>query len=366
MRPRGPRVPEPFIVFGLPRSGTYWLSRVLSYGDWTCWHEQAPRMRSLDDVKAWFSQDFTGTVETAAAPFWRTVFASCPGIRVLVVRRSPEAVLDSLMRLNMRGVCTFDRGKLAGTLAGLDRKLNQIEARVPNVLSVRFEDLWTEVTGERIFQHCLGLPLNRDWWLGAAQQNLQTSMPALMRYMLANRVALDRTVSIMRRQSLMALRPRKVVNRDDVTIQQESCEVWFRDGKHLFEEHALKLGEAPDEYLRRNWPLMLKMDAIGGMQIMTARCNGRMVGYYVCYIAPATDHALKKTSTQISIFVTRDFAGLGYRLKQASIEALEARGVGEINFRAGINGDGERMAAVYERSGAECIGKMYRLDIGGR
>ncbi len=29
---------RPFVVFGLPRSRTAWLSRFLTYGDWVCGH----------------------------------------------------------------------------------------------------------------------------------------------------------------------------------------------------------------------------------------------------------------------------------------------------------------------------------------
>jgi hypothetical protein len=351
----------PFVVFALPRSRSFWLSHALSYGEYHCAHEQSRHFRSLDDVRAWLSQDFTGAVETMAAPWWRMVSRFRPDMRVLVVRRPVDEVVDSLMRLDMRGVCAFDPAVLRRQMQRLDAKLDQIECRMANVLSVRYCDLDTEAPA--IFEHCLPYAFDPAWWGTIQPINLQASMPALMRYMISNGPALNKLAAMVTRDTLTAFRPRKRIDREDITIQRESCETWYRDGKRLFEEHSIELGEAPDDYQKRNWPLMMKMDEIGAMHIMTARCNGRMVGYYVCYVAPATNDATLVSALQISIFASRDFPGIGMRLKRAATESLRERGIGEVNFRAGINADGARMGAIHEREGAECIGRIYRLDL---
>src|SRR5690348_11556095 len=115
-----------FIVYALPRSRTAWLSRFLTYGEWACGHDEARHLRSVEDIKSWFAQPNTGTAETAAAPFWRTVQHISPDTKVVVVRRPVEDVLESLMRL-----APFDRVQLEAHLRRLDRKLDQIEKRVP-------------------------------------------------------------------------------------------------------------------------------------------------------------------------------------------------------------------------------------------
>lgn len=353
----------PFLVVALPRSRTHWLSWFLTYGDWTCWHEQFPRMRTLDDIKAWFSQNNTGTSETTAAPYWRIIKEVRPDVRTLIIRRPVNEVVDSLMRVDMQGVCTFDQAKLTAAMEKVGRKLDQIEARCSNVLSVSYADLASESVCARVFSHCLGQSLDHNWWVRMDAQNLQTSLPSLMRYMFANNEAIAKLGEVAKRHSLAGLHRRPPANRDDIVIQQESCEVWFRDGASLFQEHSVQLGEGPNGYLRKNWKLLHLMDQIGGLQIMTARCNGRMVGYYVVCIAPAIDDASVVSSLHISIFVSKDFQGIGGRLQRASLEALRQRGVGEICFRAGVNADGPRMGAIYKRAGAEPIGQMYRLDL---
>lgn len=350
---------SPFIIYSLPRSRSFWLSRFLSYGNWVCGHDEIRHARSLDDVKAWFAQPCIGTVETAAAPWWRLVQRMRPDIRTVVIRRPVADVVQSLTRYG------FDPTAMTPLMTRFDRKLDQIEHRVPGALSVSFNDLNTEQGCARIFERCLGEPHDPAWLEIMAPLNLQINLAAMVRYMCAYYPQLGKLAEIAKRSVIANLGPRKVVNRDDVTIQQESCEAWLRDGTRLFEEHSIQLGEPPDGYRRRNWDLMSTMDRNGGMQIMTARCNGRMVGYYVCYIAPATDDVALMTSTHISIFVSKDFGGLGTRLQRASLEALREKGIGEICFRAGVAGDGARMGAIYQRAGAEHIGQMYRLSLRG-
>ena len=359
-----PSTVAPFVIFALPRSGTAWTARLLTYGDWTCGHDEIRHMRSLDDVKAWIGQPCTGTAETGAAPFWRTLMALQPNARVVTIRRPVADVVESLLRLDMRGVCTWDRAVLTRAISRLDAKLDQIEARVPGVLSVPFADLFSESTSAKVFEHCLPYQHDHAWWAAGSPVNVQCNMPAMMRYMIANRDALRRLAAAVKQKTLASM-PRRVIDAEGITIQEEDCETWYRDGKKCFEEHSVQLGQEPNDYERRNWPVMMMASKLGFMQIITGRCNGRMFGYCAAYICPANDDASVMSSLHISIFCSKDFSGMGQRLQRASIEALRKRGVNETFFRAGIYGDGPRMEKVYERMGAEKFGQMYRLPLSG-
>jgi hypothetical protein len=68
----------------------------------------------------------------------------------------------------------------------LDRKLDQIEKRVPNALSVRFEDLTDETTCARIFEFCLGMPHDSARWQQLAPMNIQCHMHGIIRYFRAH------------------------------------------------------------------------------------------------------------------------------------------------------------------------------------
>ena len=58
---------------------------------------------SMTAMRAWLGQPCTGTVETAAAPFWRLLTALRPDARIVVkLRRPVPDVVASLMALNLR------------------------------------------------------------------------------------------------------------------------------------------------------------------------------------------------------------------------------------------------------------------------
>jgi hypothetical protein len=180
-----------FIVYGLPRSRTHWLSHFLSYGDHQCRHEIAQYMRTADDLRAWLTQENTGTAETAAAPAWRLIHHYRPDIKAVVVRRPAVEVVASLLRIDLAGIGTYDAARLRKGMAYLDRCLDQIE-RLPSVLTVRFADLAQEETCARLFEHCLPYAHDHSWWSFMSGLNLQTNTRALMRYRFAHRAQIDR------------------------------------------------------------------------------------------------------------------------------------------------------------------------------
>lgn len=156
----------PFVIFSLPRSRSFWLSRFLTYGAWHCGHDELLHCDSLGAVGAWLRQPCVGTAETSAAPFWRLL---SPTVRVVTVRRPVADVIASLHRAGL----AFDTLLMTRVAAHHDRKLDQIEHRMPNVLSVRFEDLASEEVCAEVFEHCLPYAHDPEWWEEHDRQNLQ-------------------------------------------------------------------------------------------------------------------------------------------------------------------------------------------------
>lgn len=347
---------SPFIVFALPRSRSYWLSRFLSYSQWHCGHDEARHARSLDDVKAWFGQPFTGTVETGAAPFWRLIRNYCPDIRVVTIRRPIDEVVQSLARFG------FDAAAVRPIMARLDHKLDQIEHRWPGVLSLDFGNMVSEQTCARVFEHCLGLSHDPAWYSAMAPINLQVDFPALIRYAQAYHPQLDKLAKIAKQASLASMQP-TVRTFDGVTIQQESFDTVFRDGEHLFRAHCVAVGEPPDQYLRKNLPIMREMERLDALFFTTARCNGRLFGYLQTVIAPSLESPGEQSSINLLFYTDGTIPGLGLKLQRASVAALKARGVDELFLRAGVRGDGPRLNILYRRMGAEDFGQLYRLDL---
>lgn len=169
----------PFVILALPRSRTAWLSHFLSYGPWVCGHEELRHCRSLEDVKSWLDMPFTGTCETAAAPYWRTLLKVRPDVRVVVVRRDVEGPVQSFLKLPGT---QWDEVALRAQLKKLDHKLDQIVKRVPNVLEVPFEALTDEATCARLFEFCLNQPHDSQRWHQLAPMNIQCNMVSILRY----------------------------------------------------------------------------------------------------------------------------------------------------------------------------------------
>jgi len=345
----------PYVVLSMSRCRTAWLARFLTYGDWACGHEEIRHARSLDDIKAWFSQPNTGTAETAGAAWWRLI---PPGVRVIVVRRPVADVVESWMRLDIG----MDRATVTRQMERQSAKLDQIEARVPGVLSVQFDDLANEETCARVFEFCLPYPHDQAWWAALAPVNLQINNRTLFRHYQAFRPQLDK-VAGQAKHRIIAGMARPVGEVEGLTFQTESFDRWYSDAAPLFREHMVQTDQAVDDYTRKNLPLLRAIDELGMMQITTARSNGRMFGYIMAVIGPSLDSPDKTEALFLPFFASKDAPGVGRRLQRASIEGLRARGVDDLFLRAGVRGDGPRLGALCRRLGAEEFGQLYKLDM---
>ena len=343
-----------FIVYGLPRSRTAWLARFLSYGEWHCGHEELRHARSLADVKAWWSQPCTGTAETAAAPFWRLVPSD---VRVVVIRRPVDEVVESLARLG------FDRDAMLPLMRRQDAKLDQIEKRVPGVLSVRFADLENEATCARVFEHCLPYKHDPAWWATIAPVNIQIDMRTLVRYAVTYREPMAKLARQAKQHILTQLARKPAHEPDGITFRQERFADWYRDAQPLFKEHMLATGQDIEDFRKKNIPLLQAIDDIGFMQITTARCNGRMFGYVMAVLSPSLDATDELDAMHLPFFASKEFPGLGLKLQRASIEALRARGADRVFLRAGVRGDGPRLGSLYKRLGAKDFGQLFELNL---
>lgn len=356
---------KPFIIFGLPRSRTFWLSQWLSCHGYRCAHEQARYVRSIEDVKSWLAQDYTGTAETGAAKWWKVVQHHRPGIATLVVRRDPLLVVESLLRLDMKGTVVFDRHLLLQEMRRLDRRLDQIEQQAPNVLSVHFDALDQFETCALVHKHLLGLPMDTDRWKAYRSLNLQTDMPAMMRYVAAHQKQLSRSAHAFKEHFALIVARRPEDTDEGFTIKEESFDRLRRDGAHLFEKHCAAVGELDHEYLYKNVPLLRKLDSMGSLHIVTARSNGRMFGYLMSVLVQSSEEIHRTSATQTLFYASSDALGLGMKLQRASLAFLKQRGVSEVIMRAGPRGSGPKIGALYRRLGAKEFGSLYNLSLEG-
>lgn len=349
----------PFLVLGLPRSRTAWLSRFLTYGDYICGHEQARHFRTLGDVSAWFSQPCIGSAETAAAPFWRLFDKFAPGLKVVVVRRDPGEVVDSLMRLPVE----FDRDILAREIHKLDRKLDQVAARVPGAITVQFDELDREDNCARVFEHCLPYSHDHEHWARLSAINVQADMRGLMRYMVAYREPLGKLAAVAKHAMMTDLAVRCPLNAAGMTYQVERFDDWLSDAGDLLAEHHFQIGEAPENWRNKNIPALRALDTMGYMRITTARCNGRMFGYLMTLITPSLVTAGQTVAVNTAFFADPSAPGVGLKLQRAALSALRDEGINEVMWETNTVGSAGRIGAMYRRLGAEEKGSVFRLRL---
>lgn len=156
----------PFIVFGLPRSRTYWLSRFLSYGPWQCGHDVLGDFGSVEDLLTYFTTPYRGASETALVDYHHLIDMWSLYPKKVVVLRPIEEVRNALAKIGI------DFGKALEKRQKLLQEVSEME----ETLTVNFHDLSQEATCAKIFEHCLEIPHDRTWWQGLKDKNLQVDM----------------------------------------------------------------------------------------------------------------------------------------------------------------------------------------------
>lgn len=158
----------PFVILGTPRSRTAWLAKFLSYGDVTCHHEPSVHFRSLADLSSLLRSPNTGASDSMMTLLWPEILFLAPNVKMVVVTRPMGEVLDSVKR--MRVSVPLVRSLLARIVGAVE----EIKRSGFDALFVDFCDLEKEDVCARLFEHTLGLPFDREWWLSWRDVNVQT------------------------------------------------------------------------------------------------------------------------------------------------------------------------------------------------
>lgn len=153
---------QPYMVFTAGRSGTMWLSALLSYGVCRCNFEALAKVGSMQEIVEMLHIPGMGAAETLAAPAWPLLLVAAPELRCVVVRRPIEEIIESLVDATKDRV-TLDLPVLRRLLEYVRRALDKL-ALQPQTLTVEFSDLFKEETCRAIFEHCLPYKHDHGWW----------------------------------------------------------------------------------------------------------------------------------------------------------------------------------------------------------
>lgn len=347
-----------FLVLTLPRSRSTWLSKFLSYRDWSCGHDELQYMRQLEDVRSWLDQPNTGTVETAAAPFWRLALHLKPDLKLVVIRRDPTEAATSAVN---SGLCS-DFDETLKLFKYLDHKLAQIELRT-KCKSFWYEDLVDESVCKDLFEYLLPYKHDHNRWAKFDKENIQINVPALIRYVSAYKVQIERLSAIAKQKSLALLTTHKVDSHSGLDLGFESFKDLVGINNYILQEHCAEVGENPDNYITKNLDLLQKYEDMGALQVTTARSNGRIFGYLITLIGESLESSGRLSGCHTAFYGSTDYPGIGLKLQRKALEGLRSRDVFEVIMRAGTRGSGEKSSVLYRRMGAEPFGTYYRLQL---
>lgn len=346
-----------FIVYGLPRSRTFWLSQFLTYKDWQCGHDEIRYVRDMNDIRSYFKQANIGTVETAASPFYRLVQHYVPNIKTVIVRRDPIDILRSLSQLNTP--CNFEATEKM--LRNQEIKFYQIEKNVPNVLSVNFEELNDEATCAKIFEHCLPFKHDPVWYNSIKDINLQVHYGRQVEYCKHYMPQLQKAAKIAKMQ-ILSLLQKPEVNLDGIEIKEEPFQTWV-DEQRLVKSHLAFVGENPDVLETVNFEVFRMLEKEGCLQTTIARCNGKVFGYLITTITPWLMESNEVIAQHTTFYASPEFKGLGKQIMREANQLLADKGIKRVQIRTGIHESAPAIKAIAQRLGAKEFGELFMLNI---
>ncbi len=343
----------PFIIFGLPRSRTAWLSRWLSAAcGRPVGHDLAIQADTVEGLLGQIWQDYAGTVETGAIDGWRLLRRSLPQAPMVVVHRPLAGVQASLAALGLTAP--------AEQLEQREAEMQEL-SRQPGVLSVPFEALRYPQACAAIQAHCLpGLPFNWELWVEADRTNVQVEMPARVA-VLAERAGAIARLKAEAAERTNSGRPWTLV----------AAELWADCAAECQAMGAAHHGEASaafgDGVYRLDVAALARLEAAGGFRAITARVDSRLAGYCLWTNEINVEAVEAPAATQGPFYVDPAHAGLqlGRQLLARSRDVLAADGVQFLRLHHTTSGRGTRAGALYRRMGAVETKREYTLPIAG-
>jgi len=165
-----------FIIYCLPRSRSAWVAHFLNYPfavpTQPVAHDVAPLCRSVDNfLRAYREEGMWGSVETGGMAGWQIIRQEMPELKTVLIRRPLQDVYESIASLGMIGNLS--------NLAEMNAMLDLI-AMQKDVYSINASDLDAPVTCKWLFEYCLELEFDFEWWYKVSQLNIQVDMDTVM------------------------------------------------------------------------------------------------------------------------------------------------------------------------------------------
>lgn len=173
----------PFIIYALPRSRTAWLSKFLTYGPWKCGHDVVTDYFTPADIQCQLVELYFGTVETGMVDGWKLARRLVPHAKIITIHRCAKSVMRSLDAVGV----PYSPSQIIERAAKLDEA-----SLMPGAVSFYYDELELESVCRQIFEYCLEMPFDREWWLALRNANIQIDIPKRIAKLQATQSAMQR------------------------------------------------------------------------------------------------------------------------------------------------------------------------------
>lgn len=316
-----------FLVLSLPRSRSAWLARFLSYKGNVCAHDLAPRATSVQDLAKAFDR-VNGSVETGLSEAWPRLVERFPGLRIVTIHRPLIEICKSLIRVGA-----------PVHLADLARKQYYLE-QVPG-LKIDFDSLNNPEVCRTIFEQCLEVPFDFNWWEALAPVNIQIDMAERLQLLYENRA----NIASMKAEA----QPAREVGWPASIAAEPFASV--AEALSLAEEHFYEIELPSPKRFKLDLDSLTAAWMSGNLLIYVARDNGRMVGYITWKLSFDAECYGNLQAEQGAWFADQDNPGIGTKLFDYSMQRLKEHGVKYILAHHRMQGRGAGLGPFFERRG---------------
>lgn len=336
---------SPFIIYGLPRSRTAWLSHWLSGAGYPVGHDLAIFADTTQDFLDSIWHTRAGTCETAAVKAHELIRIAMPSAKVLTIRRPVEDVISSLAKFGLVG--------LDEELALRDRLLNGAE--LIGAQRVEYETLSDVNVCAQLWETLIGTQFDFLWWQRCSQTNIQVKMDERIAQLVARQPQFQKLEA----EVAALLRSH---NPKFYRVGREGWSSIWADARALGEDNHAEVGNTyrfdPDD------ALISEAERCGVFLGLSARCNGELIGYASWSISKNPECCGMILADQGAWYVQRGHFGIGRRLLDIGLGYLRQLGVHEAQLHAPMVGRGAKLGTIYERMGATAVQTRYSLSLG--
>jgi len=332
----------PFVIFTLPRSRSTWLSHWLSYKGLRVGHDIAPHADTVQDC---LDLLFThiGTVETGTQDAHHILRQAMPTAKFVTIRRPINEVCQSLAKF---GITNQEK-----ELHRRSQVLDDIEAK--GAFSIPYHALKDARICSALWEYLLeDVPFDFEHWRDMDEKNCQIDVQQHLAFLASRR---DHIINLQAEVGTLT-----VTGGEFYRIAWEPMASAYEEALPLMQAHLQESDSSEHHPLKPNVTLLSELEKQGMFRVMTARVNGKLVGYLTWTISPDAESEGVILADQGAWYCDPEHP-IGRKLLDHSLKELKAAGIHSVHLHHPPSGRGQKLGSLFKRMGAVPNQTRYSL-----